>query len=149
MGKLITYTDGSCDNKSQNHEGGAAYIILSGNEEIIHRSSKGFKNTTNNRMEVLAIISAVNFCPEGTDLTVYTDSQYAITVLQNRTKKQNLNMDLILKFRVVSAKLKSINFVWVKGHAGNKYNEMADQMAHAEYDKVRYKLKAPPNGRAI
>lgn len=136
MGKLIAYTDGSSNNNSVNREGGAAYIILSENGEIIHRASKGFKNTTNNRMEVLAIISAVNFCPEETELTVYTDSQYAITVLGNRTKKQNLNMDLILKYRIISRKLKSINFVWVKGHNGDKYNEMVDQMARNEYAKM-------------
>ena len=76
--KYEAYTDGSCDNLSPYGEGGSAYIILK-DGIIIKESKKGFVGTTNNRMEMLAIISAVKSVPKGATLTVYTDSQYCIT----------------------------------------------------------------------
>lgn len=135
MNKYIAYTDGSANNKSIDRFGGAAYIILQ-NGEVIHRASKGFKGVTNNEMELMAIISAVYFCPDGSELTVCTDSQYAITVLSNRTKRYDINMNLISRYRLYSSRLKSVKFVWVKGHSGDKYNEMADHMARSEYNKM-------------
>lgn len=57
----VCYTDGSCDNISEEHAGGAAYIILK-NGKIIKEKNHGQLHTTNNRMELLAIISAVNKC---------------------------------------------------------------------------------------
>lgn len=75
--KYEAYTDGSCDNISPYGEGGSAYIILK-DGVIIKESKKGFVGTTNNRMEMLAIISAVKSVPKGATLTVYTDSQYCI-----------------------------------------------------------------------
>ncbi len=135
MNKYIAYTDGSANNKSIDRFGGSAYIIIQ-NGEVIHRASKGFKGVTNNEMELMAIISAVYFLPDGAELTVYTDSRYAITVFSNRAKRYNINMNLISKYRLYSAKLKSIKFVWVKGHNGDKYNEMVDRMARGEYNKM-------------
>lgn len=71
------YTDGSCNNLSPNKEGGAAYLILLNGEEIV-RKSKALIHTTNNRAEMLAIISAVKCCPIGADIIIHTDSKYAI-----------------------------------------------------------------------
>jgi ribonuclease HI len=138
----IAYTDGSCNNLSRRREGGAAYIILQ-DDEIIKQASKGFVGTTNNRMEILAIISAVNALPVKANVSIYTDSQYAISVLSNRKKKQKLNMDLITLFRKVSYKLNNIEFHWVKGHIGNKYNELVDNMAYEQY-KLKSKEKNQP-----
>lgn len=66
--KYEAYTDGSCDNLSPYGEGGSAYIILK-DGIIIKESKKGFVGTTNNRMEMLAIISAVKSVPKGATLT--------------------------------------------------------------------------------
>lgn len=91
--KYEAYTDGSCDNLSPYGEGGSAYIILK-DGIIIKESKKGFVGTTNNRMEMLAIISAVKSVPKGATLTVYTDSQYCITSFTN-CKKPKKDLDLI------------------------------------------------------
>lgn len=94
--KYEAYTDGSCDNLSPYGEGGSAYIILK-DGIIIKESKKGFVGTTNNRMEMLAIISAVKSVPKGATLTVYTDSQYCINELyelQETQKELRLNKPL-------------------------------------------------------
>ena len=80
--KYIAYTDSSADNL-ETKKVGAAYIIIQ-NGNIIHQSNKKFIDTTNNRMEMLAIISAVNFVPEHSELAVYSDSQYAINVFNGK-----------------------------------------------------------------
>lgn len=77
----VAYTDGSCNNLSPYGEGGAAYIILDHNKNIIIQKSKGFIGTTNNRMEMLAIISVVNWIPDGASVEICTDSQYCIDML--------------------------------------------------------------------
>lgn len=128
------YTDGSCDNV-KSKVGGSAYIILH-DDVIVKRMSKGFTKTTNNRMEMLAIISAINSLPEESSALVHTDSKYCITVFDG--EQHQANQDLIELFGKVSKKIKHLEFVWVKGHSGNQYNEMADEMAFGAYcDKAR------------
>lgn len=130
------WTDGSCNNLSLKGEGGAAYIVLRDGVEV-RRASKGLTNTTNNRAEMLAIISAVNWCPVGVTINVHTDSKYCIgSFMRKGTLKDELkNKDLIRLYRKVSAG-KQVIFDWVKGHNGNTYNEIVDQMANGEYRKV-------------
>lgn len=134
------YTDGSCNNLSANREGGAAYIVFRNGEEI-HRRSKSLINTTNNRAEMLAIISAVNVCPVGAEITVFTDSKYAMcSFISRRPLRQvKANKDLVKLYRNVSMD-KNVRFEWVKGHNGNKYNEMVDAMANGEYHKMKENL---------
>lgn len=135
------YTDGSCNNLSPYGEGGSAYILMR-DGEIIHESKKGFVGTTNNRMELLAIISAVNSTPEGSHLTIHTDSQYCITVLTS-TKRQKKNNDLINLYHSVSSRLTRIEFVWVRGHNGDKYNEYVDGLANEAYQSICRKYGLP------
>ena len=127
----VCYTDGSCDNISEEHAGGAAYIILK-NGKIIKEKNHGQLHTTNNRMELLAIISAVNSCPPGAFVDIYTDSQYCILVLSNQ-KLPKKNPDLYKLYVKCSAQLAGIRFHWVKGHNGNKYNEQVDELAYGAY----------------
>lgn len=130
------YTDGSCNNLSQRGEGGAAYIVLRDGEEV-HRASKGMIGTTNNRAEMLAVISAVNWCPPGADIRIYTDSRYCIgAFLRKGCLPGNLkNVDLIHLYRKVASG-KRVYFEWVKGHDGDTYNEIVDGMANGEYKKM-------------
>lgn len=139
--KYVCYTDGSCNNLSQNKEGGAAYLILLDGKEIVRRS-RALANTTNNRAEMLAIISAVNFCPIGADIEIRTDSQYAIISFLRRKKNASntKNADLIRLYRKVATS-KHISFEWVKGHNGDTYNEIVDSMANGEYQKMKELLK--------
>ena len=127
----VAYTDGSCDNLSHTKAGGAAYIILK-DGEILKMKNHGQLNTSNNRMELLAIISAVNACPDGACIDVYTDSQYCILVL-SKSYKPKKNPDLYELYKKCVEHVADVRFHWVKGHDGNKYNEMADELAYGAY----------------
>lgn len=137
MTEYTAWTDGSCNNLSPNGEGGAAYILLKNGVEV-KRASKGFMATTNNRCEMIAIISAVASIESGSSITVHTDSQYCIGAftpgyrITNKTK----NSDLIERYHQV-AENKEVRFEWVKGHAGNEYNELVDQMADSRTEEMR------------
>lgn len=127
----ICYAKGDCDNLSHDKVGGYAYIVIK-DGEIIKMKNHGTLNTTNNRMELLAIISAVNSCPQGAYVDVYTDSQYCILVL-SKSFKPKKNPDLYELYKKCSAHVAGVRFHWVKGHDGNKYNEMADNLAYGAY----------------
>ena len=135
------YTDGSCNNLSANKEGGAAYLILLNGKEILRRS-KALIHTTNNRAEMLAIISAVKRCPIGADIVIHTDSKYAIFSFAHRKRISDSvkNNDLIHLYRKEAAQ-KKVTFEWVKGHNGDRYNEIVDSMANGEYNKMKESLK--------
>lgn len=135
------YTDGSCNNLSANKEGGAAYLILLNGKEILRRS-KALIHTTNNRAEMLAIISAVKRCPIGADIVIHTDSKYAIFSFGHRKRISDSvkNSDLIHLYRK-EAEQKKVTFEWVKGHNGDRYNEIVDSMANGEYNKMKESLK--------
>lgn len=135
------YTDGSCNNLSANKEGGAAYLILLNGKEILRRS-KALIHTTNNRAEMLAIISAVKRCPIGADIVIHTDSKYAIFSFGHRKRISDSvkNSDLIHLYRK-EAEQKKVTFEWVKGHNGVRYNEIVDSMANGEYNKMKESLK--------
>lgn len=130
------WTDGSCNNLSLKGEGGAAYLVLRNGVEV-RRASKGLINTTNNRAEMLAVISAVNWCPQGAIINIHTDSKYCIcSFLRKGTLRDGVkNKDLIHLYRKVASG-KRINFEWVKGHNGDTYNEIVDQMANGEYKRI-------------
>lgn len=135
------YTDGSCNNLSANKEGGAAYLILLNGKEILRRS-KALIHTTNNRAEMLAIISAVKRCPIGADIVIHTDSKYAIFSFGHRKRISDSvkNSDLIHLYRKEAAQ-KKVTFEWVRGHNGDRYNEIVDSMANEEYNKMKESLK--------
>lgn len=135
------YTDGSCNNLSANKEGGAAYLILLNGKEILRRS-KALIHTTNNRAEMLAIISAVKRCPIGADIVIHTDSKYAIFSFGHRKRISDSvkNSDLIHLYRKEAAQ-KKVTFEWVRGHNGDRYNEIVDSMANGEYNKMKESLK--------
>ena len=144
IGEYITYTDGSCDNLSPYKAGGSAYIIIK-DGKIIKTKNKGFIPTTNNRTELLAIISAVNSLPNHAKVDIFTDSQYCIRVLDGEYHKKN--MDLIKLFAKVASKLDDYVFHWVRGHNGNKYNEMADELAYEAYKEISEQYNIPQSPR--
>ena len=125
------WTDGSCDNLSSMRPGGSAYVIYKGNE-IVRAKNYGCLHTSNNRMEMLAIVSATTYTPEGSKLDIYTDSQYCINVFSGKWSAK-VNLDLLEKFNQAASKLERVVFHWVKGHNGDMNNEMVDDMAYSAY----------------
>ena len=130
------WSDGSSDNKNPLRPGGSAYIIFDSQGNEVKRMSKGFMGVTNNKMELLAIVSVVNSLPPNSSVTIHSDSQYSINVLSGRWRaSENLRI-INLYRRLVAEKNIKVTFEWVRGHNGNAYNELCDQMARGEYQKM-------------
>ena len=130
------WSDGSSDNKNPLRPGGSAYIIFDSQGNEVKRMSKGFMGVTNNKMELLAIVSVVNSLPPNSSVTIHSDSQYSINVLSGRWRaSENLKV-IILYRRLVAEKNIKVTFEWVRGHNGDVYNELCDQMARGEYQKM-------------
>ena len=144
MSDYVIYTDGGCCNTSIYGEGGSAYVILK-DDKIFARKSKGFIKTTNNVMELLAIVSAVNALPDQSRALVYSDSQYAIKVLSGIWKAKTNQKQISLFRDIVKSKKLEISFKWVRGHNGDYYNEMVDSMCTAEIEKIVEKYNLPKN----
>jgi ribonuclease HI len=131
--KITMYTDGAASGNPG--PGGYGVVLISGN----HRKdlSEGYRMTTNNRMELLAVIVGLEALKTpGCEVTIYSDSKYVIDSvekgwLQNWVKtsfKKKKNADLWKRFLLVYKKHKVV-FNWVKGHAGNPGNERCDFLA--------------------
>lgn len=145
MKKVDIYTDGACSG-NPGIGGWCAILIYNGIEKAI----SGFnKQTTNNRMEVFAIIQGLAALKERCEVTIYSDSAYAVNAIENgwleswkrngwRTgdNKEVKNIDL---WNDLSLRMSehNVRFVKVKGHADNEYNNLCDKTARAEIDKCR------------
>ena len=135
--KLKIYTDGACSGNPG--KGGWAAIILDNN---LNQSSisGGESNTTNNRMELMATIMALKKIKKKSEITIFTDSKYVKDGITDWIKKWKLNnwksskkkpvknKDLWIKLDNSCQKHKVI-WRWVKAHSGNKYNNLADELA--------------------
>ena len=109
--------------------GAYAFIVLQGNEEV-YRHAERIEKSTNNRCELLAIINAVRLLPDHCSATIYTDSQYCIGVLTGQYRRKK-NTDILDEWDIiVASKSLNIEFEWVKGHSGNKYNELCDELCN-------------------
>jgi ribonuclease HI len=135
MAQIVVYTDGAA--RGNPGPGGYGVVLMSG----IHRKelSEGFRNTTNNRMELLAVIVALESAKgTGHHITVYSDSKYVVDSVnkgwvfgwQKKAFKGKKNVDLWKRFLIVYSK-NPVKFVWVKGHANIPENERCDVLAVA------------------
>ena len=137
MTHVDIFTDGAARGNPDGPGGyGAIIRYVDKNGRVYERElSAGYVRTTNNRMELMAVIAAFERLNKSCDVTVHSDSQYAIGVLSGQMKaKKNLN--LIERYKQVSDG-KDVSFKWVRGHNGNHWNEVCDQMAHAEYENMK------------
>ncbi|MAR79049.1 MAG: ribonuclease HI [Rhodospirillaceae bacterium] len=136
MTKVKIYTDGACSGNPGPGGWGAQLIYNDSVKEI-----SGYEaNTTNNRMELIAVISSLEYIEINEDIEIYTDSVYVMDGItkwiknwkKNKwltsAKKPVKNEDLWKKLDKL-CKAKKINWSWVKGHSGNKGNERADYLA--------------------
>jgi ribonuclease HI len=131
--KIIIYTDGSA--KGNPGSGGYGVVLKYGK----HRKelSQGYKLTTNNRMELLAVIIALEALKfDNSNVVIYTDSKYVADAVEKKwlfqweakNFRKTKNPDLWIRFLNVYRKHK-VTFTWIKGHANNAENEICDKLA--------------------
>lgn len=142
MKRVNVYTDGAC--RGNPGKGGWGAVLVYGTIE--KELSGGEPLTTNNRMELSAVIAALSALKEPCEVTLTTDSQYVVNAIEKgwlanwqknnwrkSDKSEVLNIDL---WRSLLALLDThkVTFVWVKGHNGHPYNERCDKLATAFAD---------------
>lgn len=155
MSSIVVYTDGAC--KGNPGPGGwGSLIIFPQKSKIIPEYEVRLKgsqaNTTNNRMELSAVIHTLEFLYEDTDVHIHTDSKYVLTGCtewihgwkRNNWKTKNKgevkNIDLWVKLDQEIQK-HLIKWTWVRGHSGNRGNEIADELANEAIDEMLRGLK--------
>tara|TARA_Y100001970_G_C14034594_1_gene750400 strand:+ start:604 stop:1038 length:435 start_codon:yes stop_codon:yes gene_type:complete len=131
------YTDGACSGNPG--IGGWGVVILIKDNKPIHLFG-GSKNTTNNQMELTAAIEALKYFSNKSELNIFTDSQYVKNGIESwinnwkkngwktSSKKQVKNKELWIQLEEQIEK-HNVKWQWVRGHTGNKNNEMADNLA--------------------
>ncbi|MBQ7222301.1 MAG: ribonuclease HI [Bacteroidales bacterium] len=133
------FTDGACSGNPG--PGGYGVILRCGDYE--KELSEGFAETTNNRMELLAVIVGLEAITwKDADVTVYSDSTYVINSVTKgwldswvlKDFKGKANPELWKRYLAVESR-HNVKFVWVKGHAGHPENERCDRLAVASYQK--------------
>ena len=141
--KVDIYTDGACSGNPG--PGGWGVLIDIDNENI--ELSGGDRETTNNRMELMAAIKALEEIDKDYEITLYTDSNYVKDGItswisnwkknswKTASKKDVKNKELWMRLDE-AIKDKNISWVWVKGHAGNAGNEQADYLARSALEKL-------------
>lgn len=136
---VALYTDGACSGNPG--PGGFGYAVVN-NDKLTLKGSGGLTFTTNNQMELAAVIEGLKALHQNCSVMVYTDSSYVVNAFEKHWidgwKKRNwvksdgspvLNQGLWEQLLSVMSRHKEVKFVWVKGHAGNKYNELCDKLA--------------------
>ena len=147
MKKVTIYTDGACSG-NPGPGGWGAILMYGGVEKEI---SGGEVSTTNNRMELISVITALEALKEPCEVGLYTDSQYVANAINlgwldswrrmgwKRKGGEVKNPDLWIRLVPLIEKHK-VNFIWVKGHAENEYNNRCDELAVAESRRLRDNL---------
>lgn len=137
--QLLIYTDGAA--RGNPGRGGYGIVLIWGQKK--KELSAGYRLTTNNRMELMAVIVALqSLTKTGISVTIYTDSKYIVDSVQKgwlqnwiktNFKGGKKNQDLWLQYNEL-AKQFHVRFVWVKGHADNAMNNRCDELATAAAD---------------
>ncbi len=142
MKKVCIYTDGACSG-NPGPGGWAAILRYNGHEKEL---SGGERETTNNRMELMAVISALTALKESCEVELWTDSQYIEKAINEgwlagwkrrgwkRKGGELKNIELWKELDSLLARHR-VNFNWLKGHDGHEFNERCDTLAVAERDK--------------
>ena len=142
MKQVTIYTDGACSG-NPGPGGWASILIYQGREKVL---SGGERQTTNNRMEMMAVIAALEALKEPCEVELWSDSRYVIDALEKgwaeswqkkgwkrSNKEPALNPDLWEKLLALTAQHR-LHCHWVKGHAENSYNNRCDELAVQQRD---------------
>ncbi len=145
MKHVEIYTDGACSG-NPGAGGYGAIIVYKGKEKVL---SGAQPQTTNNRMELTAVIAALEALKEPCEVTLSSDSKYVVDGItkgwakswkargwKKADKKPALNVDLWERLLGLIA-VHKVEFVWIKGHDGHPYNERCDRLAVGEYKKLK------------
>lgn len=136
---ISVYTDGAC--KKNPGRGGWGFVVVH-DDVIIHQASGNENPTTNNRMEMTAVVKALTYIKEGSieKADIYVDSKYVYDGItswiikwkkkswKNSMKKDVLNADLWREMDALNSSL-NVAWKWVKGHSGDKWNDAVDKIA--------------------
>lgn len=143
MKEVAIYTDGACS-YNPGPGGWGAILMYNGSEK---RISGGDANTTNNKMELIAVINALSCLKEKCKVRLYSDSAYVVNAFvqgwlenwkSNGWKKQNKRVKNVELWQQLDKLVNyhQVEFIKVKGHSDNKYNNECDKLARAEVDKL-------------
>jgi ribonuclease HI len=133
------FTDGAASPNPGPGGWGAVYVV---DGEVIDQAYGSEPHTTNNRMELTALLHGIELVPEGTPATVYTDSNLAVRTVNEwaagwaargwrRRTGPVENLDLVRPLYELASRRPEIELRWIKAHAGNRWNEYADSLATA------------------
>jgi ribonuclease HI len=140
MKDVIIYTDGACSGNPGPGGWGAILIYKNTYKEI----SGGKKETTNNEMELTAVVESLSLLKETCNVTLYSDSSYVVNAVNKKwltnwknngwinSKKKTLPNLALWKKLDSLLELHQVTFVWVKGHSDNEYNNRCDNLAVVE-----------------
>ena len=140
MKDVIIYTDGACSGNPGPGGWGAILIYKNTYKEI----SGGKKETTNNEMELTAVVESLSLLKESCNVTLYSDSSYVVNAVNKKwltnwknngwinSKKKTLPNLALWKKLDSLLELHRVTFVWVKGHSDNEYNNRCDNLAVVE-----------------
>jgi ribonuclease HI len=140
QGEIIIYTDGASSGNPG--PGGYGVVLISGKHRL--EKSEGFRLTTNNRMELMAVIVGLEALKiPDSRVVIYTDSKYVadsvekgwIFQWESKSFRKKKNPDLWIRFLKVYRK-HNVRFVWIKGHSDNIENERCDHLAVSAYASV-------------
>lgn len=146
--RVTIYTDGAARGNPNGPGGYGTILSYTDTKGVTHEREKsaGYKKTTNNRMELMAVIIGLESLTKPCEVTVYSDSQYVVNAFEKkwidswikkgwkRGKNEEVkNVDL-WKRLLEAMKPHKVKFVWVKGHAGHPENERCDRLATTAAD---------------
>lgn len=149
--KVVIYTDGAARGNPDGPGGYGAILQYTDPKGELHEKelSKGYKKTTNNRMELMGVIAALEALNCPCDVEVHSDSQYVVKAFNDHwidgwikrewkkaDKSPVLNVDLWQRL-LKAMKPHRVTYIWVKGHAGHEENERCDRLATAAADAMK------------
>ena len=148
VNKVIVYTDGACTGNPG--KGGYGAVIIDGDRR--KELSSGYKLTTNNRMEMMGAIAALESLPSNSKVKLHSDSKYIVDAIVKgwakkwqangwkRNKKEMAKNPDLWQELLDLCKIHDVEFVWVKGHAGIPENERCDRLAVAAANSNNLKI---------